>query len=520
MLRWSATAGGAVLLPNTLAACGGSGSSPSPSSTSASAAGAGTPRPGGRLRVGHVGAGSAETLDPLKQYSFIDSARALNLFDGLTAPTPDGKIEYRLAESLEPNSSATVWQLKLRKGVTFHDGRELTADDVLFTFNRIVKEKLTAAALIDPVDLKRTRKVSPHEIELVLSRGIAELPSVLSTHLLMITQDGATTFSHPVGTGPFKFGSFTAGERSLFVKNPNYWEPDRPHVDEVEMISIPDDTARLNALKSGEIDLLEFLSFIQAKALKDSPAIKLVVAKGNNTTPMYMRGDRKPFDDVRVRTALKLAIDREKLVQTALLGFGAVSNDVFGQGSPGYSSALQQRQYDPEQARSLLKQAGQEGLTVPLVTSTAGPGMLEAATAYAEQAKAAGITITLNKVPAADLFNTDLYYLKAPFGQTQWTHKPWQEHVLQGLVANAPFNETHWVNPAFDKAYYRAVAIPDEQKRYAAYAELEQQQWAEGGYLIWGVQDLIDAASPRVQGIVPSPYYNLGRYDLKNYWLA
>jgi peptide/nickel transport system substrate-binding protein len=503
-----------VLLPGALAACMGDDDSASDKS------GGGKPRRGGRLRIGHVGSGSAETLDPLLQFSFIDSARALNLFDGLTAPAPDGEIRYRLAESLEPNADATVWQLKLRKGVTFHDGSELTADDVLFTFQRIVDEKLTAAALIDPVDLKRTRKRGPHEIELVLTRGVAELPSVLSTHLLMITKQGAKEFSNPVGTGPFKFESFKAGERSLFSRNPDYWETGRPYVDEVESISIPDDAARLNALRSGEVELLEFLSFTQARALQDSPAIKLVAAKGNNTTPLYMRVDKAPFSDVRVRTALKLAVDREKVVETALLGFGEVSNDVFGQGSPGYSEALEQRQYDPEQARSLLKQAGQENLTVSLVTSTAGPGMLEAATAIAEQAKAAGINIKLNKVPASDLFNTDLYYLKAAFSQTQWSHKPWQDHVLQGLLKTAPFNETHWAKPGFDEAYFKAVAILDENERYAAYAELQQEQWDEGGYIIWGVQDLIDAASSKVQGIEPNPHYNLGRYSFKDYWLA
>jgi peptide/nickel transport system substrate-binding protein len=391
---------------------------------------------------------------------------------------------------------------------------------VLFTFQRIVDEKLTAAALIDPVDLKRTRKRGKHEIELVLTRGVAELPSVLSTHLLMITKKGEKKFDHPIGTGPFKFQSFKAGERSLFTKNPDYWETGKPYVDEIESISIPDDAARLNALKSGEIDLLEFLSFSQAKALKSSPTVKLVVAGGNNTTPLYMRVDKAPFSDVRVRTALKLSVDRPKLVETALLGFGEVSNDVFGQGSPGYSDHLEQRKYDPEQAKSLLRAAGQENLTVSLVTSTAGPGMLEAATAIAEQAKASGITIKLNKVPASDLFNTDLYYLKTSFSQTQWSHKPWQDHVLQGLLKTAPFNETHWYRPAFDEAYFKAVAILDEQKRYDAYAKLEQQQWDEGGYIIWGVQNLIDAASPKVQGIVPNPHYNLGRYSFKDYWLA
>lgn len=507
-------AGGALLAGGLLTGCTGDATS------SSGAPAGGTPRPGGRLRVGHVGSGSAENLDPLTQYSFIDSARALNLYDGLTAPGPDGKVVYRLAESLEANSDATVWRLKLHSGVTFHDGSPLTADDVLFTFRRIVDEKLSAAALIEPVDWAKTSKKGDLEIELALTRGIAELPELLSTHLLLITKQGTTDWTKPNGTGPFKFGSFTAGERSLFTKNPEYWVGGRPYVDELEQISIPDDTARLNALKSGEIDALEFLSFAQAKALQSSPQVSLVVAKGNSTTPIYMRLDTKPFDDVRVRTALKLAIDREKTLETAMVGFGQVGNDVFGLGTPGYFDGLEQHAYDPEQAKSLLKQAGQEGLTVELVTSTAGPGMLEAATAYAEQAKAAGINIKLNKVPPGDLYNTDLYYLKAAFGHTQWSHSRWQDHVLQALVANAPYNETAWSNPDFDAAYFKAAAILDEGQRHTAYADLQEQLWSDSGYLVWGVQDLIDAVSPSVQGVVPNPSYNLGRYDFKEYWLA
>jgi peptide/nickel transport system substrate-binding protein len=244
-----------------------------------------------------------------------------------------------------------------------------------------------------------------------------------------------------------------------------------------------------------------------------------VQAKYGTYTPIYIRVDVPPFSDKDVRTALKVAVDRPQTVDVATLGFAAVSNDVFGQGTPSYDTSLPQHTYDPEQAKSLLKNSGNEGLSVTLVASTEAPGMLESATAYAQQAQAAGIDLKLHQVPASDLFNTSLYYLKAPFGQTQWTHMTWEENTLQSLLSTAPYNETHWKKPDFDSAFYAAQATLDASKRADMFHALQHRIWDEGGYLIWGNQTTIDAASTKLHGIAPSPYYNLGRYSFKDYWL-
>lgn len=512
-----AAASGAIAggLPALLSACGGGGGSSSAAGTAA-----GTPRRGGTLRAGHVGGGDAEVLDPAKQLSPIDSARALNLFDGLTAPRPDGTIDYRLAESMTPNADATMWQIKLRPGVTWHNGRPLTADDVLYTFRRNITKGLVGGAILNQVDLKRTRKVSDTELEVGLVRGVGEFPRYVSTHLLMITPAGEEKFDPPIGTGPFKFVSWTEGQRSLFTRNPDYWESGKPYVDELEQLSIPDNTARLNALMGGQIDALEFMDYSQAKAQSGSSSVQLVQAKYGTYIPIYIRIDAAPFDDVNVRTALKLAVDRPQEVNVAALGFGVISNDLFGQGTPTYDTSIPQRTYDPEQAKSLLKKAGHDGLSVTLIASTEAPGMLESATAYAAQAKAAGIDIKLHQVPASDLFNTSLYYLKVPFSQTQWTHMTWEENVLQSLLTTAPYNETHWKNPEFDAAFYRAQGTLDAASRTEQFHALQKHVWDEGGYVIWGNPTTVDAVSTRLKGVVPSPYYNLGRYEFKDYWLA
>jgi peptide/nickel transport system substrate-binding protein len=477
-------------------------------------------RRGGRLRVGHVGSGSSETVSPLKQLSFIDAARLGNLYDSLSVIQPDSSIKLTLAEEMLPNKDASVWQVKLRRGVTFHNGKTLTADDLLYSLRYIVAKKGVGASTLEPVDVKRSRKVNDSTAELRLKRPIGDLPAIFATTLLSVFPEGTTNFARPIGTGPFVFDSFKAGERSLFKRNPDYWVSGKPYVDELLQISIPDNSARLNALLSGQIDALEFLDFAQAKALRRNRRVQLVIAKGSASTPIYMRVNVPPFSDPRVREALKLAIDRPKTVQIAFSGFGSVGNDVFGKGAPSYNRRLPQRVYDPERAKALLKKAGKEDLRLELLTAPAGPGLVESATAYAEQAKAAGISIKLNKVPAADLYNTKRYYLKVPFGQTQWGGQVFEQIASEALLSTSPFNETAWRDPKWEKRFLRAQATVDAAARNRLYFELEREIWDRGGYIVWGFQDTLDAVAARVRGIVPNQRFNLGNYDFKSFWLA
>lgn len=478
------------------------------------------PARGGRLRVGHVGSGASETVNPLKGVSFIDAARGINLFDSLTVAEPDSSIKLSLAEAMVANKNASVWQIKLRQGVTFHNGKSFTADDVLYSFRYITTQKGVGASVLSPVDVKGSRKVNDSTVELKLKRPIGDLPRLLASNLLLIFPDGTTDFSRPIGTGPFQFQSFKAGQRSLFKRNPNYWISGKPYVDELEQISIPDNTARLNALLSGQIDALEFLDFAQAKSLRHDRRVQLVIAKGSASTPIYMRVNAQPFSDLRVRQALKLAIDRPKTVEIAFSGFGSLGDDVFGKGAPSYNRHLPQRAYDPERAKALLRKAGKENLQVELLTAPAGPGLVESATAFAEQAKAAGITIKLNKVPAEDIYNTQRYYLKVPFGQTQWGGQVFEEIAANALLSTSPFNETAWSDTAWEKRFVHAQATVDPAARNQLYFELEREIWERGGYIIWGFQDTLDAAAANVKGIVPNQRFNLGNYDFKSFWLA
>ena len=230
----------------------------------------------------------------------------------------------------------------------------------------------------------------------------------------------------------------------MFTANKNYWVRGKPYVDSLKITSIDDNTARLNALLSGQIDAMAQLPTQQAKAHEATGDIQVLVAPSPQAMMFYMDTTKAPFNDPRVTLAMKLIADRKALVESAISGYGTVGNDIFGAGLPFYDKSLPQRVQDIDKAKSLLKAAGQSDLKVQLNTSTIFPGFVEAATLLAQQAKKAGVTINLKQVPPNSYYNPSLLYLKMPFAETQWPISSLKFFFLQALASDAPYNETHW----------------------------------------------------------------------------
>lgn len=502
-----------VTLSGALAACGGSSSSTTSSASH-------TPRRGGTLNVAYIGGGTSETLDPNGPVADIDDARAENLFDPLVALNPDLSLAYYLAESFEPNRAADEWTIRLRSGVTFHDGSPLTADDVLFTLRRIADPKLGLVGLFvaDFINVPGMRKVDPLTLRVPLTRANVEFPYFVAGDYMSIIKNGTTSFDHPVGTGPFRFEKWKAGQYSLFSRNPDYWQHGTPYVDALQLLSIPDATARYNALLSGQVDAIESISYAEATSQKQAKQITVLEAQGANMVPIYMAVDSAPFDDVRVRQAMRLIANRSQLVEQAQSGYGTVGNDIFGKGLPHYDTALPQREQDIEQAKSLLKSAGREGLKVTLYTSTVATGMLESATVFAQQAAAAGVTVSLDQQPASLYFGP--VYLKENFAQSEWFTEPLVTHYAKSLVNGAPFNETHYHSARFQSLYDQTLAEFNPGKQQDLYNEMQSLLWNEGGYLIWGFYPLLDGLGSRVRNMVPSPAGPLGAKSFGDIWLA
>jgi peptide/nickel transport system substrate-binding protein len=520
-LQAATAAGIGVGASGVLAACGGDDEEGAGTGTGTGATEQeGQPSRGGRLRVGHVGAGQGESFNPARGSSFIDASRYYNLFDPLSRVSPTLEVEPGLALEWNANTDSTVWEVKLRPDVTWHDGKPFTADDVIYTFRQMGDEAHVSHASVININLRDLRKVDDLTLEIPLKGPNARLFDSFVQQNTVIVQDGATDFSAPVGTGPFVFESFTVGERSLCTRNPNYWEEGKPYVDEWEDISIDDNAARLNALLAGEIDMMSQIPFAQAKQNEGGSDIQVIAADSPAIQVFIMAVDIAPFDDVRVRQAFRLIPDRQALIDGALFGYGTVGNDLAGKGLPFFAEDLAPREQDLEQARSLLSQAGHENLRVTLHTSDIVPGFVEAATLFAQQAEGAGVTVEVKREPANAYFDTSLLYTKLDFAQSFWTFSSIPIWYEQALLSDAVWNETHWRDPSFDQLIRDAQGAPDEGAATERWREIQQIQYDEGGYIVWTNQKLTDAAANNVQGLVPSSFFNLGGWNYRDVWLA
>lgn len=500
---------GALLLGGAelLSACGGSSSTPK------AAASGGKPVRGGTLTVGILTGGTAETLNPAKIAQYVDVWRGYNLYDSLFFPNQKLQMEGRLAVSAEANATATNWTLHLRDGVTWHDGKPFTADDVVYNFKLWANVADYRNAIVQGVvDFAAVRKTGPLTVEVPLVRPTADLPALLGSFNMLIQQDGSTPASfrtQPIGTGPFKFVSFTPGSSSVFEANPDYWVSGRPYVSRLVVDStFTDETARLNALLSGAINHLPQIPYIEAKEQASSGNIKVVYATdGVQPYLIDMRVDRAPFDDVRVRQAMKYIPDRQAIIDSAFAGFGSVGNDLFG-GIPGgvgapYYDGTVQHEHDPERAKSLLKAAGREGLTVTLATSNVGAGYVEAATVFAQQAKAAGVNVVVQNVPPSQFF------VVAP---GEYTYRPFQIDAGFGagslgvmyrsyLLSTGPLNVAHWGSPEHDKVIYAAEGALNPATAEELWHIAQMQQFNEGGIMIYANPYYMGASANNVFGL-------------------
>ncbi|MEU9083822.1 ABC transporter substrate-binding protein [Streptomyces sp. NPDC048357] len=477
------------------------------------------PKPGGRLRAAFAGGGAGETLDPHAANLFVDAARAKALFDKLADFGADLAPVPRLAAHWEPNGTLDTWRITLRRAA-FHDGRPVTAEDVLYSYRRIADPQGTfrAKASLEPVDLAASRAVDATTVEFRLKRPYAEFPNTLAAFGAYIVPKDTTAFDRPVGSGPFTFVSFKPGASLLVQRNPDYWEG-APHLEELEFVIAGEESARVNALLGGQVEYAHELNPATARAHEGKGRIDVVRLPGSAMQGFVMKTDRAPFDDKRVRQAFFLIADRGELVDGALSGAGEIGNDLFGKGCQYYAAGLPQRVQDLERARALLKEAGAEGLKVTLDTAPAATGFIEAAGIFKEQAAKAGVTVEV-KVGNKETYWKDILG-SGTFASYRSGAMPIESHVSQRLLTASTTNATKWQHKDFDDLYQQAQSTPDEKERTALYERMQRRLHDEGGFLIWGFADWIVATAPKVRGVskaAPANTLDWARFD--RLWLA
>lgn len=509
----SLAAGGALAVPGLgLAACGGS-STPQPHST------AGQIKKGGTLRVALTGGSSSDTLDCQSAITTVDFARIFQLNEPLMGFGPNARLVSILAEEVTPSKDATSWVVRVRNGVTFHDGKPLTADDVIYSLKRVVNPKapLPGAAPISAVDVPGMKKLDSRTVRIPCHTPFAILDQTLANYYYNIVPVGYDPKA-PVGTGPFKFGSFTPGQESVFERYPHYWQSGQPYLDKVVITNFADETSQLNALTSSQADMVNQLSSAGGRTLQASGA-NAVISKGGGWVPFTMRVDAAPFKDVRVRQAMRLLVNRPQMLDAVFGGQGTVANDVCSRFDPSYDTSLPQRHYDPVRARALLKAAGQENLHVQLVSSPIAQGASGSAQAFVQQAKAGGVTVNLRQVNVTQFYGPQ--YLKWVFAQDFSFYQYYLPSVAQFFVPSGPYNECHFNNPHYTSLFNQALKIVDPAKRVPLVHEMQLIDYSQGGYIIPFFPPVIDGVAANVHGVSPTKTgAPLNNYNWRTVWIG
>ncbi len=289
------------------------------------------------------------------------------------------------------------------------------------------------------------------------------------------------------------------------------------------IIDFPTDDAAFAALQGGVIDVFAIAPIALMSQLGPGGSIKALVSDPGQWVPFTMRVDSPPFDDVRVRQAMRLLVDRQQMVDVALGGYGAVGNDVFSPWDPCYDAGAWKRDRDVDKAKSLLRQAGHSNLTVELVTAEFRVRRVRMAEVLAQQAQDGGVTINLRKVTTDVIYGPQ--YLNWPFSQDWWDYKPYLAQVAMELLSTSPFNETHWQKwPSYDrylKLYNEAQATLDHGKRCDIIHEMQMIDYQEGALIVPCFNKNIDLMASNIHGFQASNTgYALGNFGFADAWIG
>jgi peptide/nickel transport system substrate-binding protein len=485
------------------------------------------PKKGGRLRLGIAGANTSDSWDGRTHSdSFMIMCGHGCVFDCLTEVGADGQLKGELAESWEASADAKTWTFKLRQGVTFHNGKAFTADDVIASLNMHTEEGAKSAAQPIVAAISEMKKISDHEIQMTLSAGNADFPFLLSDYHIQMFPAGQIdeAIAKGIGTGLYQVESFDPGVRFVGKRYADHYKGDSAgHFDEIEVIAINDASARMNALMTGQVDAVNRVDFKTEALLKANPMVEIMEVTGNQhfTFPMLTAVD--PFTNLKVRQALKHSVNRQEMVDKILLGHGKVANDhPIGPANQYFADDLEQNAYDPDKAKALLKEAGMDGLTIDLSAANAAfPGAIDAAQLYQNSAKAAGININVVQEPDDGYWSN--VWLKKPWCACYWSGRATEDWMFStAYESGVPWNDTGWENARFQELLLTARAELDSAKRKDMYGEMQMLMSAEGGTVIPMYANYVDAHSTKLanSGTIGNVFQMDSSRMMERWWFA
>ncbi len=463
------------------------------------------PVKGGLLKLGSSGGESTNSLDPATAASAVPLFNGHQWGDLLVDIADDGSLENRLAEEFGSSADAKTWTFKIRQGVEFHNGKTLTPADVVATLERHSGEDTKSGALgvMRNID---TMKVDGDTVVVGLKDANADLPFLMSDYHLVIQPNGGKDDpAAGIGTGPYKMMVNEPGIRHGYEKNANDWHGNRGHADQVEILVINDDTARVAALQSGQVHMIERVPPKIVELVKRIPNVEVKSTPGRGHYVFIMHTNTAPFDNNDLRLALKYAIDRQEMVDKILFGYGSLGNDMpINSAYPYFSDDFEQRSYDPDKAAFHFKKSGHSGPIVLRTAEGSFPGAVDASQLFQQSCSKAGIQVEVKREPDDGYWSE--VWNKQPFCTSFWGGRPTQDQMYStAYLSSADWNDTRFNNADFDKMLLAARAELDDVKRKQIYADMGTIVHNDGGLICPMFNDWVEGVSNDVGGWTANP---------------
>ena len=470
--------------------------------------------------LGYEWSGEKQSMDPADMHSGDDAYHTFAVYNRLLDVDDNFKTIPELATEWSVSPDGLTWTFKLREGVKFHSGKDFTSADVVYTFKRFFDEALGsgAKAVLEFLDPEGIKAVDKYTVSFTTKDPVVELPVLISNKFTNIVPDGAKHEDLRLkgdGTGPFMQEQFVPNEPvRILRKNPNYWDAGKPKAECIRVTVAQEPVAAVTAIKAGQVDLVLNVDPTGIPTLKDDPNVELLETGASNSMTISMWVDTPPFDNVKIRQALKMVVDRQAMIDTVLLGFGEPGADSPVPLASPASYTKEAPKQDIEGAKKLLAEAGHpNGLKLDLYTAEGVPGMVRMAQVFAEMAKPAGFEINVIVTPAESYW--DDVWLKKPLLTSAWSMRPPGEGLAVAYTQSAKWKETHWERPDYDALLLKANTTVDEAERIKLHQQVGKMLAEEGGVIIPMFVHQVLALRKGCSGYTPrAQNFNLNFEDL------
>ncbi|MBB2925748.1 ABC transporter substrate-binding protein [Paraburkholderia silvatlantica] len=478
------------------------------------------PRKGGNVRMAVQNGSVSDTLDPAKGAHSGDWTKQFCVFNALTEFNGTLSASNALADKLE-STDGSNWHIVLKQGVHFHDGAEMTSEDVVYSLARHKDPANASKAFAIASEFKEIKAAGKYEVALVLERPNFDLPSVLGSSYFLIVKNNTKDFAKPAGTGPFIVDSFTPGGKFAAKRNPNYWKSGLPYLDTVEIIGVPDNAARVNAVLAGDIDICSLVDHRYAAQVKGHQNVQLVANKLGIYTDLILRQDNPITGNADFVSAVRYLQDRKRMVSDVMQTYGVIANDhPVAPWDPYFLEGLPQRQFDLDKAKFHIKKSGCAGQSMEIFCQPGIASSVEGAQFLQSFGAQAGFNFVVRQVPTDGYWST--YWTKRPITYGSISNRPNVGMIFELFYSSkSPTNEARWKDPKLDQLLDSARAEGDFNKRKAIYGDMQTLVHDSSGTVVPVFDVILDGVSKKVRGYKSNPSgMNMGYRFAEAVWRA